>query len=125
MVAYLPLDSIDQIDMMHLLMSTITTGAGGAPENTINAVKARKRFGELLDKTDYRGESFLVKRSGKLKAAIVSIQDYEFIKRRNTARQRLSVTHGQMEKSFAKLGPKKTQALIDKAVKEVRVQAAE
>lgn len=72
MVAYLPLDSIHQVDMMHLIMSTMTTGAGVAPENTINAVKARKRFGELLDKADYREECFLVKRSGKLKASNAS-----------------------------------------------------
>ncbi len=111
--------SIIMIDMI-LLMPNITARKTEPLKNTIDAVKARQHFGELLDKADYRGESVVVKRAGKLKAAIVSIQDYEFIKQRNEARNRILATHRKMRKSFSQLGYKEAQALVNKTVKEVR-----
>ena len=43
----------------------------------VSAMQARQKFGELLDRAKLRGERFMIKRSGKPIAVIMSINDYE------------------------------------------------
>ena len=46
-------------------------------EKTIGAYEARRRFGQLIEEAYYKRDHFIVERSGRPMAAIVSIEDYE------------------------------------------------
>ena len=46
------------------------------PVNTISAMEARKRFGQLLEETYYRGDAFIIERSGRAMAVLVPIETY-------------------------------------------------
>ncbi len=43
----------------------------------INAVKARKNFGEIIEEVYYRGDQFVVERQGKAMAAVVPLSILE------------------------------------------------
>lgn len=49
-------------------MTTITT--------TIDALAARTKFGELIEKISQKQSRFLINRRGKPKAVILSVEDY-------------------------------------------------
>lgn len=40
---------------------------------SVNAVKARKNFGELIEEVYYQGDQFVVERQGKAMAAVVPL----------------------------------------------------
>jgi len=42
----------------------------------VSAMQARQQFGDLLNRANLKGERFLVKRSGKPMAIIMSVTDY-------------------------------------------------
>ena len=87
----------------------------------IPAIEARKRFGELLDKTFYRGESFIVERAGEPKAAIVPVREYEELQRRKKiARERFWEMTETLRKRTSQYDPKEIQAAIDEAIEAVR-----
>ena len=44
-----------------------------SPVKTINAMKARQNFGQMLEEVYYKGEQFVIERAGKPMAAIVPI----------------------------------------------------
>ena len=44
---------------------------------SINMLDLRKKMGEIIDKTIYRKERFLVKRKDKPVAVLVPLEDYE------------------------------------------------
>lgn len=43
----------------------------------VNAVKARKNFGEIIEEVYYRGDQFVVERQGKAMAAVVPLSILE------------------------------------------------
>jgi prevent-host-death family protein len=43
----------------------------------ITAMQARQNFGDLLNRTNLKGERFLINRSGKPMAIIMSVNDYK------------------------------------------------
>ena len=43
----------------------------------VSAMQARQKFGDLLNRANLKGERFLVNRSGKPMAIIMSVTDYE------------------------------------------------
>ena len=43
----------------------------------LTAMEARKNFGEIMDRAVYKGERFIVERSGKPAVMILSVKDYE------------------------------------------------
>lgn len=47
---------------------------------TINALKARQNFGELLNEVFYRKESVIIERAGKEMAVILSVEVYKKLK---------------------------------------------
>ena len=51
-------------------------------EKTVNALKARRNLGELLEEVYYNGDHFIVERAGKPMAAIVPIAQYRQWKER-------------------------------------------
>ena len=48
-----------------------------SPAKTINALKARQNFGEMLEQVYYRGEQFIIERAGKPMAAVVPLSQLE------------------------------------------------
>ena len=44
---------------------------------TVNAVRARGKLGEILDEVHYRGDQYIIERSGKAMAAVVPVEQYE------------------------------------------------
>jgi len=44
---------------------------------TINALKARKNLGQLLEEVFYKGDQFVIQRAGKSMAVVISPSEYE------------------------------------------------
>lgn len=44
---------------------------------TLSAVKARKQFGQMLNRAYYGGESFLIRRAGRVMVRITPVMDEE------------------------------------------------
>ncbi len=44
---------------------------------TVNAVKARGSLGQILEEVYYRGDQYIIERSGKPMAAVVPVEQYE------------------------------------------------
>lgn len=87
----------------------------------IPAIEARRRFGELLDKTYYRGESFIVERAGEPKAAIVPIREYEELQRqKKMAKEQFWAMTQEMRKRTIQYDAQEIQAAIDEAIDAVR-----
>jgi prevent-host-death family protein len=47
------------------------------PVKTINALKARQNFGQLLEEVYYKGDQFVIARAGKPMAAVVPLWQLE------------------------------------------------
>ncbi len=44
---------------------------------TTTAIRARKKFGQLLEEVFYRGDEFVIERAGKPMAVLIPIQEFE------------------------------------------------
>ena len=44
---------------------------------TINALKARRNLGQLLEEVFYKGDQFVIQRAGKPMAVVISPSEYE------------------------------------------------
>jgi len=47
------------------------------PVKTINALKARQNFGQMLEEVYYKGDQFIIERAGKPMAAVVPLSQLE------------------------------------------------
>lgn len=47
---------------------------------TINALKARRNLGQLLEEVFYKGDQFVIERAGKPMAVVISPSEYEVYK---------------------------------------------
>ena len=48
---------------------------------TINALKARRNLGQLLEEVFYKGDQFIIQRAGKSMAVVISPSEYEAYKK--------------------------------------------
>ena len=48
---------------------------------TINALKARRNLGQLLEEVFYKGDQFVIQRAGKSMAVVISPSEYEAYKK--------------------------------------------
>lgn len=44
---------------------------------TVNALKARRNLGQLLEEVFYKGDQFIIQRAGKSMAVVISPSEYE------------------------------------------------
>jgi len=44
---------------------------------TVNAVRARGNLGQILEEVYYRGDQYIIERSGKAMAAVVPVEQFE------------------------------------------------
>ena len=52
---------------------------------TVSAMRARGRLGEILEEVYYRGDQYVIERSGKAMAAVVPVEQYEQWRREREA----------------------------------------
>ena len=51
----------------------------------VNAVKARRSLGQILEEVYYRGDQYIIERSGKPMAAVVPVEQYDQWRREREA----------------------------------------
>lgn len=103
--------------MLHIIPKSTTT---------ISAMDLRKEAGRFLDRVDLRGETFVVERAGKAKAAIVPIQEYEQLRRiKQEAKERLFVMMDELHERTAHISPEILEKEIEEAIVAVRRDSRE
>lgn len=45
----------------------------------VSALKIRRNLGEILNKTSYRGDSFIIERAGKEMGALIPLEEYKIV----------------------------------------------
>lgn len=85
-------------------------------ERSIGVSEARKELGDLVEKVQYQGESFLITRRGEPAAAVVPIEVYTYWKeqREEFFRQVRDVQEA------AQLDPAEAEKLAAEAIRAVR-----
>lgn len=82
------------------------------------AMTVRQNLGELLNEVQYKHDSIVITKAGKPVAAMVDIETYQRIKRRDSGDfERL---WAEFSKGFANLTDEQAQELANEAVKEAR-----
>jgi prevent-host-death family protein len=90
---------------------------------TINAMDLRRESGTLLDRADYRRESFVIERAGKPKAVLVPYSEFEQLQRiRQEAENRFFATVDEMREAFSDMSEQDIDTLVDEAVQSARSQ---
>ncbi len=91
-------------------------------EKTINALKARRNFGQLLDEVFYKGDQFIVERAGKAMAVVVPINQYMQWKER---RERFFAMIDEMRAGNKDVPSEVIEAEVEEAVRAVRQEKRE
>ncbi|MGH8706241.1 MAG: type II toxin-antitoxin system Phd/YefM family antitoxin [Burkholderiales bacterium] len=81
----------------------------------------RQNLGDLLNEVQYRHGRIVITKGGKPVAALIDIGLFERLRKLDEEFELLS---GELARAFSGLGPKKTAALVDEAVKAVRRKRA-
>ncbi len=100
-------------------MTTTANSFAGTP--SISAMDFRTSPGTILDRVDYRKESFLIERAGKPKAVLIPLSLYQYIEK---ARERIFTANKNMRKAFKKVNPITIEAEITKTIQQVRKHGA-
>ncbi|MEZ4671457.1 MAG: type II toxin-antitoxin system prevent-host-death family antitoxin [Anaerolineae bacterium] len=84
-------------------------------------MKFRSEPGSVFDRVFYRKEAIIVEKSGEPRAVIVSVREYEDMKRRrDAAKARFFEFVDEIRANTAQVDPAELQAAIDEAVEAVR-----
>jgi prevent-host-death family protein len=84
---------------------------------SVSTMELRSKLGEVLDRTLYRKEAFVVERKGRPLAAIVPMEQYEQMRMRE---ERFDRNLARVRECFADLSSEEVEQLVDEAVKAVR-----
>jgi prevent-host-death family protein len=91
-------------------------------DRVIGVTEARSRFGEIVDKVQYQGDTVVLEKNGKPAAAIIPFALFEkFLKNREAAFQ--VVTEVQAQNKELDTSEDELMEFINEAVHEVRVQS--
>lgn len=85
--------------------------------NEINAVQFRQNLGEMLNRVQYGGDSFVIKKDGKAVAALVDAELFERIRRMRTRFDELSA---RLARAYADVPQDEGLAEIEAAITRVR-----
>lgn len=77
---------------------------------TINALKARRNLGQLLEEVFYKGDQFVIQRAGKAMAVVISPEEYEAYRKQR----------GQDMKVFDEIRKKNKGAKAEEVEKDVQ-----
>jgi prevent-host-death family protein len=90
-------------------------------DRVIGVTEARSRFGEIVDKVQYQGDTVVLEKNGKPAAALISFALFEkFLKSREVAFQ--VVTEVQEQNQGLDMSEDELLDFINEAVHEVRAQ---
>lgn len=84
---------------------------------TINALKARRNLGQLLEEVFYRGDQFMIERAGKPMAVVISPSEYEAYKRQ---REQDMVVFDKIRKKNRGASLSEIEKDIQEAIEEAR-----
>ena len=113
------LEPLYTIDTISTIMQTLTSDPTRTPLNTITAMQLRRGSGSLLDRVFFKKESFVVKKAGQARAALVPLDDYQrFERRRQQAKNKFMAMTEQLRPAFADLSPSEIEELVSDAVQE-------
>ena len=87
---------------------------------TVNALKARKNLGQLLEEVYYKGDQYVIERAGRPMAAVVPIWQLEEWQKR---RQRFFGMVGELWQRIKKEKPDVIEREVDDASRAVRAKA--
>jgi prevent-host-death family protein len=92
-----------------------------AMDRVLGVTEARSRFGEIVDKVQYQGDTVVLEKNGKPAAAIIPFTLFEkFLKNRAVAFQ--VVTEVQEQNKELDMSEDELLAFVNEAVHEVRAQ---
>lgn len=90
-------------------------------ERVMGVTEARSRFGEIVDKVQYQGDTVVLEKNGRPAAALISFALFEkFLKSRAAAYQ--VVTAVQQQNQDLGLSEEELLAVVNAAVHAVRAQ---
>ena len=88
---------------------------------TINALKARRNLGQLLEEVFYKGNQIVIERAGKPMAVVISPSEYEVYKRQ---REQDMGIFGKIRKKNKGVGLEEVEKDVREAIKAVRQENA-
>ena len=95
---------------------TIMTVSKNIGTPSISAMELRSNPGTVLDRVDYKQETFIIERAGKPKAVLVPVAYYNELQRvRQNSKKEFFRMVDEIQKRTAKYNPKKIQIAIDEA----------
>lgn len=90
-------------------------------EKTIGAFEARRSLGKLIEEAFYKKDSFIIERSGRPMAVLVSIDNYQLWQR--VAKDQVFTMTGAVQKRNAKVPSAELERDIRDALKTLRQDA--
>ena len=87
----------------------------------INALKARKNLGQLLEEVYYKGDQYVIERAGKPMAAVVPLWQLEEWQKR---RARFFGAVEELQQQNQKVKPEVIEREVAEAVRAVRTKSA-
>jgi prevent-host-death family protein len=91
-------------------------------DRIMGVTEARSRFGELVDKVQYQGDTVVLEKNGKPAAALISFALFEkFLKMREEAFQVVTEVQEQ-NKELENMSEDELMAFVNEIVHEVRAQ---
>jgi prevent-host-death family protein len=87
-------------------------------EKTIGAFEARRSLGKLIEEAFYRKDAFIIERSGKPMAALVSVEDYQAWQR--LAKEKVFVMVDQARKGAQGVTAAQTERDVRAALRTLR-----
>ena len=89
-------------------------------EKTVGAFEARRRLGKLIEEAFYKNDAFIIERSGRPMAVIVSVEDYE--KWQRQAKDRLFTLVDKARKNAATAPAETVERDVRAAVRATRTK---
>lgn len=90
-------------------------------EKTIGAFEARRNLGKMIEEAFYKKDSFIIERSGRPMAVLVSIEDYQ--KWRRLAKEQVFVMLESAQKRSAKAPASAVARDVRDALKSLRQES--
>lgn len=90
-------------------------------EKTIGAFEARRNLGKMIEEAFYKKDSFIIERSGRPMAVLVSIEDYQ--KWRRLAKEQVLVMLESAQKRSAKAPTAAVERGVRDALKSLRQES--
>jgi prevent-host-death family protein len=87
---------------------------------TVNALKARKNLGQLLEEVYYKGDQYVIEQAGRPMAAIVPVWQLE---EWQTRRERFFGTVEELWRRNKTVKPEVIEREVEEAVRAVRAKA--